>query len=131
MDQTMWLANVWIQFIFNFEETQRQYKDNDDEHKKEQPSFKVGDQVWLRQQHIKTTRPLEKLDHQRLGPFLILKQINVVAFQLKLLGFMKIHFVFHVSLLEPYHMFTIQEESMIPLHLLKLMVNKNMKCITF
>jgi hypothetical protein len=34
-------------------------------------------------------------------------------------------------LLEPYHMFTIQEESMIPLHLLKLMVNKNMKCITF
>jgi hypothetical protein len=34
------------------------------------------------------------------------KQINVVTFQLKLLGFMTIHLVFHVSLLEPYHTFT-------------------------
>jgi hypothetical protein len=32
-----------------------------------------------------------------------MKQINVVAFQLKLLNSMKIHHVFHVSLLEPYH----------------------------
>ncbi len=35
-----------------------------------------------------------------------MKQINVVIFQLKLLGFMTIHLVFHVSLLEPYHTFT-------------------------
>jgi hypothetical protein len=35
------------------------------------------------------------------------KQINVMAFQLKLLGFMRIYHVFHVSLLEPYHAFTI------------------------
>jgi hypothetical protein len=35
------------------------------------------------------------------------KQINVVSFQLKLPSFMKIHPMFHVSLLEPYHMFTI------------------------
>jgi hypothetical protein len=41
------------------------------------------------------------LDHQRLGPFLIVKQINVMVFQLKLLGSMRIHLVFHVSLLEP------------------------------
>jgi hypothetical protein len=42
----------------------------------------------INQQHIKTTRPLEKLDHQKLGPFLIVKQISVMAFKLKLLGFM-------------------------------------------
>jgi hypothetical protein len=36
-----------------------------------------------------------------------MKPINVVVFQLKLLCFMKIHHVFHVSLLEPYHAFTI------------------------
>jgi len=35
------------------------------------------------------------------------KQINVVAFQLKLQGSMKIHHVFHVSLLKPYHTSTI------------------------
>ncbi len=37
-----------------------------------------------------------------------MKQINVVAFQLKLLDSMRIHHVFYVSLLEPYHAFTIQ-----------------------
>jgi hypothetical protein len=36
-----------------------------------------------------------------------MKQINVVAFQLKLIISMKIHHVFHVSLLEPYHVSTI------------------------
>jgi hypothetical protein len=35
------------------------------------------------------------------------KQINVVTFQLKLLDSMKIHLMFHVSLLEPYHALTI------------------------
>jgi hypothetical protein len=30
-----------------------------------------------------------------------------MAFQLKLLHYMKIHTVFHVSLLEPYHAYTI------------------------
>jgi len=37
-----------------------------------------------------------------------MKQINVMVFQLKLLGSMKIHHVFHISLLEPYHAFIIQ-----------------------
>jgi hypothetical protein len=36
-----------------------------------------------------------------------MKQTNIVAFQHKLLGLMKIHLVFHVSLLEPYHASTI------------------------
>jgi hypothetical protein len=36
-----------------------------------------------------------------------MKQINVVAFQHKFLDSMKIHFVFHVFLLEPYHAPTI------------------------
>jgi uncharacterized protein YifN (PemK superfamily) len=36
-----------------------------------------------------------------------MKQIDVVAFQLKLLSCMKIHHVFHVSLLELYHASTI------------------------
>jgi len=36
-----------------------------------------------------------------------MKQINIVAFQPKLLDSMKIHHVLHVSLLESYHVFTI------------------------
>jgi hypothetical protein len=44
------------------------------------------------------TQPLEKLDYQRLGPFTIIKKINEVAFQLKLLNSMKTHHVFHFFL---------------------------------
>jgi hypothetical protein len=44
---------------------------------------------------------------KRLGPFTIMKQINVVAFQLKFPNSMKIHFMFHVSLFKPYHASTI------------------------
>ncbi len=65
----------------------------------------------ISQQHIKTTRPLEKLDHQKLGPFLIVKQISVMAFELKLLGFMRIHPMFHVSLLDSYHTSTISRKN--------------------
>jgi hypothetical protein len=36
-----------------------------------------------------------------------MEQIDDMAFQLKLLNSMKIHFVFHVSLMESYHAFTI------------------------
>jgi len=48
-------------------------------------------------------KTIKKVTHQRLGPFFIVKQINVMVFQLKLLGPMKIHPMFHVSSLEPYH----------------------------
>jgi hypothetical protein len=41
-------------------------------------------------------------------PFFIMKQINVMVFQLKLLGLMRIHHVFHVFLLELDHTSTIQ-----------------------
>jgi hypothetical protein len=36
-----------------------------------------------------------------------MKQINIVAFQLKLPNSIKIHLVFHVYVLEPYHASTI------------------------
>ena len=51
---------------------------------------------------MKTTRPCNKLDYQRLGPYSITKHINKVAFQLDLPPHMRLHPVFHVSLLEPY-----------------------------
>jgi hypothetical protein len=38
-DQTMWLAHVWIQFMSNLEEAQKRYKENVNEHWKEQLSF--------------------------------------------------------------------------------------------
>ena len=51
--------------------------------------------------HIKTTRPCEKLDYQHLGPFLITARINNVTFRHNLPAHMRLHPVFHSSLLEP------------------------------
>jgi hypothetical protein len=43
------------------------------------------------------------LDYKRLGPFKIAKLVGLVACRLELPTQLKIHDVFHVSLLEPYH----------------------------
>jgi hypothetical protein len=65
--------------------------------------FKVGDQVWLDATHLQTRHQMTKLAPKRYGPFPITKEINPVAYQIKLPYFWQIHDVFHTSLLNPYH----------------------------
>lgn len=67
------------------------------------PEIAVGDSVWLLRRNVRTARPSDKLDDKRLGPFEILAKIGPSAFRLKLPATMKIHNVFHVSLLEKHH----------------------------
>jgi len=64
--------------------------------------FSAGDKVWLSSLNISTQRPSKKLDWKRLGPFTILERIGTQAYRLQLPSSMKVHPVFHVSLLEPY-----------------------------
>ena len=64
------------------------------------PRFQQGDKVWLSSSHITTKRLSRKLDHKRLGPFDIIKPIGSLVYELKLPSTMKVHPVFHVSLLE-------------------------------
>jgi hypothetical protein len=65
------------------------------------PDLQVGDLVFLNRKNIKTARPSLKLDHRHVGPFKISRKVNPVAFELSLPKNMRIHPVFHVSLLEP------------------------------
>jgi hypothetical protein len=86
---------------------QAKYKEFADRKRMEPPPFQPGQQVWLLRRNIKTTRPSDKLDYKRIGPFVVDRQINPVAYRLLLTHNMRIHPVFHVSLLEPYHASTI------------------------
>jgi len=83
-------------------EAQKNYEKYYNMKVKPQPNLNIGDRVWLIRRHIKTSRPSDKLDYKRLGPFKILEKIGSRAFKLDLPAAMKIHPVFHISLLEPF-----------------------------
>lgn len=72
-----------------------------DKHRIPPPVLKIGQRVWLLRKFIKTTRPSKKLDFKRLGPFPISRKISSHAYELELPESVKLHPVFHVSLLEP------------------------------
>jgi len=65
------------------------------------PDLKPGDKVWLQRKNIRTTRPWNKLDHKQIGPYTVLEKIGSRAYKLDLPPTVKIHPVFHFSLLEP------------------------------
>jgi hypothetical protein len=71
------------------------------------PTFNVGDKMYLEMENLKSDRPSKKLDHRRVGPYKIIRQVGSHAYQLDLPPTMKIHPVFHVSLLTPYVVDTI------------------------
>ena len=67
------------------------------------PTFKEGDMVWLDARNLKTTHQIRKFSPRREGPFKIEKILGPVTARLELPQRWKIHPVFHVSLLTPYH----------------------------
>src|SRR3954464_2441430 len=68
--------------------------------------FEVNDQVLLSSAHInlasQAKRPSKKLQHRFIGPYRIIQKISAVAYKLELPSTLKIHPVFHVSVLRPY-----------------------------
>ncbi|SLM35309.1 reverse transcriptase domain protein [Lasallia pustulata] len=71
--------------------------------RKKGPSLEEGDKVYLLQRNIRTDRPVKKLDHTKLGPFRIKKAFGPDVYKLELPKSMKIHPVFHITVLEPAH----------------------------
>jgi hypothetical protein len=65
------------------------------------PQLKKGDKVYLLTKNLKTRRRSRKLDHVKVGPFLIAEQRSEVSYRLQLPKDARIHPVFHISLLEP------------------------------
>jgi len=67
----------------------------------EGPILKKGDKVYLLRRNIKSDKPSKKLDAVKLGPFEIEEKKGPVTFKLRLPKAMRVHPVFHISLLEP------------------------------
>jgi predicted alpha/beta-fold hydrolase len=66
--------------------------------KRKEVVYNPGDLVFLSSRNIKTTRPSKKLDDKMLGPFKVLKAVGT-SYRLQLPTTMRIHDVFHPSLL--------------------------------
>ena len=68
--------------------------------------FEVDDQVLLSSAHInlasQAKRPSKKLQHRFIGPYRIIQKVSPVAYKLDIPQTLKIHPVFHVSILRPY-----------------------------
>ena len=60
-----------------------------------------GDQVWLSTTNLRMACPSKKLAPKFIGPFSVKKKLNEVSYELILPNSLKIHPVFHVSLLKP------------------------------
>jgi hypothetical protein len=101
-DHVAKMQDITQMLMMELELAQGAYQFYADRHRSDAPPFEPGDKVWLLRRNITTRRPSSKLDYKRLGPFTIADQVNPVAFRLNLPHSMKIHDVFHVSLLEPY-----------------------------
>ena len=65
--------------------------------------YAIGDQIWLEGKNIQTDQPTAKLAPKRHGPFKIAKVLSPVTYQVTLPPTWKIHNVFHIDLLTPYH----------------------------
>jgi hypothetical protein len=70
---------------------------------KQAPAYQISNLVMLNGRNIQTRRTSRKLDHKNHGPFQIERIVSPLAVKLTLPRKWKIHDVFHVSLIEPFH----------------------------
>ncbi|KAL8447561.1 hypothetical protein Emed_004349 [Eimeria media] len=82
----------------NIPQAQAQQKHHADAHRKD-VSFDVGDLVWVPTKYMQP-RGAPKPQPQIIGPFKVLKRVGMVAYHLDLPPSMRVHPVFHVSLLQ-------------------------------
>ncbi|SYW85585.1 uncharacterized protein UHO2_01829 [Ustilago hordei] len=63
--------------------------------------FKVADMVYINRRNWKTRRPTPKLDTRFAGPYPVQERVGRRAYRITLPANLRVHDVFHVSMLEP------------------------------
>src|ERR1700722_15997588 len=69
--------------------------------KLKRPRFREGNLVYLLRRNIKTIKPSDKLDYKKFGPFKVKRNIKNISYKFYLPPTIRIHPIFHISLLEP------------------------------
>ncbi len=98
----------------NLRSAQESYSASANRKRRPFPVLAVGDSVFLKTTHLKSVRPSKKLSEKYLGPFNIIQVVNPVAYKLQLPATMRIHPVFHSSLLHPRSKDTFAEQLVSP-----------------
>ena len=81
--------------------TQEHNKTTFDRKRRGELILSPGDLVWLSTTNLRMACPSKKLGPKFLGPFPVRRRINEVAYELELPDSLRVHPVFHVSLLKP------------------------------
>ena len=69
--------------------------------RKTMPQLKKGDKIYLLTKNLKTKKISKKLNHVKVDLFFIKQQKKSINYELNQLWNIKIHSIFHVSLLKP------------------------------
>jgi hypothetical protein len=70
---------------------------------KDPPAFQINQKICLDSRNLHVNVPSRKLAPRRYGPFTIKEKISPVAYHINLHAHMRIHNVFHIDLLSPFH----------------------------
>jgi len=69
--------------------------------RKNRPQLKEGDKAYLLIKNLKGIRLSRKLDHVKVGLFLVIKKKGPINFELQLPPNAKVYLVFYILILEP------------------------------
>ncbi|KAK3570675.1 hypothetical protein QTP86_024977, partial [Hemibagrus guttatus] len=94
---------VWERAHVRLQRAVRRQRIQADRRRRPHPSYQVGQKVWLSTHNLRLRLSCKKLSPKFVGPFEIIRQVNPVAYRLRLPASYGICPTFHVSLLKPAH----------------------------